>query len=384
MNIKVRPEELTQISHKLERTERKVSGYRERLLSVRNHCDRGGEAMKRVIRSLNYIAGEMEETGNLVHTMREGLEGIREQYQGCESRLSDLKTGKTLAELLFPGPVDKRALEMLYDKETREEAKKERSKKFSLLNGKAAADGTIGETEVHGEAEGELLGASWNGKVTSGIKWKDEKAEDGTITRKLSGATLLSASLAGDAYLAKGSVKGNVGLLYGKASGTVGKVSGKGEIDVSLIKDGRLAPQLSAKAEASATALEGKAEVGVGTENNNIFVKADGKAGYAKAEAGLGIGTITTKTADGREKTALGVEAKAGAEAYAAQGTVSGGIRIMGVTIDVGVTGKAGGAGAKVGGSVTTGGVSGSLSIGALIGLGVDFKIDWSGFKWGW
>ena len=150
------------------------------------------------------------------------------------------------------------------------------------------------------------------------------------------------------------------------------------------MKDGKIAPRVSGKVEAAAVGAKGSAEGGVGTENNNVHVGAEGKAGVAKASAEVGAGTIYVKNNDGTESKQYGVKAEAGAEAYLAEGKVSGGLTILGVKLNVGAGGKLGGAGAKAGGSVTNGGVSGSASLGLGVGLQLDFSIDWSGFKWKW
>ena len=77
----------------------------------------------------------------------------------------------------------------------------------------------------------------------------------------------------------------------------------------------------------------------------------------------------------------LGAKCKVGAEAYLAQGKVSGGFTIFGINIDAGVTGKAGGAGVNAEGKVTTGGVSGKIGAGLGLGAGVEISIDWSNFS---
>ena len=87
---------------------------------------------------------------------------------------------------------------------------------------------------------------------------------------------------------------------------------------------------------------------------------------------------------DGTVTTAYGVQGEAGAEAYVAEGEVSGGLDIMGVKVDVGLKGKLGGAGAKAGGHISTGGVTANASLGFLAGVGLDVSIDWTNFKWKW
>ena len=67
-----------------------------------------------------------------------------------------------------------------------------------------------------------------------------------------------------------------------------------------------------------------------------------------------------------------------------AEGKVSGGITVFGVKIDLSVSGKAGGAGAKASAKVGTEAVEGELGLGLGLGLGIKGKIDWTGFKLPW
>ena len=260
--------------------------------------------------------------------------------------------------------------------ENRENSKgKETTNSAALWKKGAGISGTILGIKSAGEASVNFFGASWDKKFTSGIKYKD-----GT----LDSASLISASGSVEGHLIQGKVKGNAGLLMGEAKGTVGKISGKGEVGATLYKDGKLAPQLSVSGEASVVGAEGEASVGLGSENNNIHTKASGKLGTAKIKGEAGVGKITYKSEDGQIRTGYGMKGEVGAEAYVAEGTVSGGLNIFGIKIDVGLTGKFGGAGAKAGGHVTTGGASGNLHIGAGLGVGLNVSVDWSKFKVGW
>ncbi|MDD3253304.1 MAG: hypothetical protein PHV18_12180 [Lachnospiraceae bacterium] len=261
----------------------------------------------------------------------------------------------------------------------------EPKKSVAWVEGHVQKDGKIGDIDTHGEASGEIGGASYDTKLTSGIKWKQEKDENGNITRKLEDLSLIGASIVGEAHLLKGSAKGNIGLLGGEVNATVGKVSAKGEVNASLYQNGKLSPQLKAGVGASAVGAEGDANVTLGTDNTNVHTDAEGKLGVAKAEAEAQLGKITYKTEDGSEVVeGYGVSAKAGAEAYLAEGKVSGGVTILGIKIDAGISGKAGGVGATASGCATTGGVKASVGLGLGLGLGLDISVDWTGFKWGW
>lgn len=260
----------------------------------------------------------------------------------------------------------------------------ESDNEIAWIKGKKEKDGKIFGVDSHGEITGELGGASYEKKLETGLQWKEEIDENGNKKMVLSDVALLTAGIAGEAHLAKGSASGNIGLANGEINGTVGKVSAEGSVTAALVKDGKLAPQLDAKAEVSAVGAEGDAKVSVGTENNNVHAKAEGKAGVAEASAEVGIGNITYEKENGETQTGYGVKGEVGAEAYVAEGKVSGGINIFGIQIDAGIGGKIGGAGASAGGYATTGGVGGSVSLGFLAGVELDLNIDWSGFKWGW
>ena len=111
-------------------------------------------------------------------------------------------------------------------------------------------------------------------------------------------------------------------------------------------------------------------------------MNAEGTVLGAEAELSGGAGMITYKDeTTGKTRTELGVSGKAGAEAYLAEGSISGGFTIFGIEVDVGASGKAGGAGVEAGGRVTTGGISGEIGAGLGLGLGLELSIDWSDFS---
>lgn len=244
--------------------------------------------------------------------------------------------------------------------------------KGSVVKGSVEKNGQIHGINSSGSAEGGLLNGSLSAK--SGAEWN---AKEGKI-----GA---SAKIEGKGTLAEGKVSGNIGYLGGSIKGEVGTVAVSGGIGLTLANQGRFAPGLEAKAEAKATALHGEAETHFGTDDNNVHVKADGSLGVAKAEAEAHAGYYTYKDEiTGEAKTGFGVGASAGAEAYLAEGSVGGGINIFGIKIDASLSGKAGGAGAKVGGQVGTEAMEGEVGLGLGLGLGLKVKVDWSNFKWPW
>ena len=155
-------------------------------------------------------------------------------------------------------------------------------------------------------------------------------------------------------------------------------VSGEGK--AQLFKDGKLSPEISAKVSGEVSAVKGKIETKTGTDDYNVHGKAEGELLGAKAEAKGGVGKITYKDKEGNTKTGYGVEGSVGAEAYVAQGKISGGFTIAGIKIGVSVSGKAGGAGISAGGRATTGGVSGEIGAGLGLGAGLKLDVDWTDF----
>lgn len=251
--------------------------------------------------------------------------------------------------------------------------------------------GTMGK--IRSLFEGNLVAAF--DKVIVSNKGKMESGLEGTVS-----ASLLSASynvfakskydlkeknfytdvgLKGEANIAQGRAEYSIGGLNGSIEGTVGSVSASGAVGFSLYKEGKLSPSLTAKAEAKAAAAEGKANVQFGNGKSNVHADARGSVLSAKAAASGGIGKIVYEDEQGVKNTAWGLEGKAGAEAYLAEGEISGGVNIFGIRVDLSVEGKAGGIGASAEGSVTTQGVKGKIGAGLGLGAGLAIKVDWSG-----
>lgn len=237
--------------------------------------------------------------------------------------------------------------------------------------GSILSDSTTGTGECFGistsvTAEGELIGGSvkTKSKATYDIKDKDFDIEK---------------SVTAEGHLAKGSLSGSLGICKGEIEGTVGSVSATGSVGVSLYKDGVFSPAISAEIKAKAVAVEGEAKVTVGDDEYNAHAKAEGSLLIAEAEASGRVGMITYEDeVTGQKITAAGAQGKVGAEAYLAEGKISGGFTIFGIDIDIGVSGKAGGAGVKAEGRATVGGISGEIGAGFVLGFGFKVSIDWS------
>lgn len=170
----------------------------------------------------------------------------------------------------------------------------------------------------------------------------------------------------GSASVVQGEASGDYGILHGDIEGSVGTVAAEGTLGASLFKDGKFDPNAEAAIGISGSVLKGKASGRVGNDSYNAHASASGDVLTAKAGAKVKV-------------SKKGVEAKAEAGAYLAQGEVSGGITILGLKIDVGVSGKAGGAGAEAEVKASSTSVGGKIGAGLGLGAGVSINVDWSG-----
>lgn len=234
----------------------------------------------------------------------------------------------------------------------------------AAVSGGVAFSGTVLGMDASLNASGSLAGGYANGKLTV-------DRED--LGVKVSGKT--------SSWLAQGSLEATLGSAAWGMSGSVGEVSATGEIGASLFQDGKFAPTVYGSAKAEVSAAKGEMHYQNGTENFNQHLSASGTLLGAEAEASGTIGMITRTDENGVETTEFGAEGKVGAEAYLAEGKVSGGFTLFGIKFDLELSGKAGGAGVEAGGQVTTGGASGEIGAGLGLGIGLKFSIDWSKFS---
>lgn len=305
------------------------------------------------------------------------LELITEKYEEIEKKLVDNFSTQSHTE------TDKLDSESIANTTTQNPEKNTEAnydpKSIAWKRGYLPGAAKIGGIGVAGVLAGEVLGASYDIKSGAKATWKQN--EKGEWEYDELG---IEYAIVGEAHVAKGSAKGNIGYLFGNVNAKVGEVSAKGGIGAGLYQDGKFSPQLYAELSGKVVGLKGDAEIGCGTEHNNVHVKGEGEVGVAEAGVSGQIGKITYTDDKGKKKQAYGVKGEAGAEAYVATGSIEGGFSICGIDIDIGISGKAGGAGGKVGGYATTGGVSGSISGGLGVGLGLEIAIDWSDFHLGW
>ena len=322
-------------------------------------------AIKRALRRSAQNVGELSRTSDRCSST---LSSIVLQYKDADAKAANAKTtGSSTPKAPSGGKKDKPG-DVKPNTKSLRDMLKDGDLKGSVVNGKAE----VGNGIVGASAAGELLTGSI--KYSESAEWN---AKEGSI-----GA---GVGIKAEGSLAKGTLEGHAGPLSGEITGSVGNAEAKGEVGITLFNQGRFEPGAKAEASAKVSAAHGKIEGKLGNDEYNVNVGADGDVLVAKAEAEAHAGYYTYKdSATGEVKKGFGVGASAGAEAYVAEGKVSGGITIFGIKIDGSVSGKAGGAGAKAGGKVGTDSVEGEVGLGLGLGIGLKVKVDWTGFKLPW
>lgn len=331
----------------------KMDSLSGKIRSVSREIRLDAASGKPIRNNLNTLAENNQNNAKKVKSLSSTLDNIAAYYDETEQRIQDVQaSGKEETESIFK--------QILKDKWKVE---------GSVISKATTRSGTIFGMASSGTAEGELIGGSI--KTKSSAKWNLEKKDVG-----------IEKSFEAEGHVAKGKLEGNVGLLGGEISANVGTLGATGKIGATLFKNGKLSPALEAKLKAEAVGVKGSAEVKFGNDENNAHIKGSGSLLQAEAEASGGIGAITYKDDVTRKtRTEFGVRGKVGAEAYVAQGKISGGFTLFGIRVDVGASGKVGGAGISAEGRVTTRGVSGKIGAGLGLGGGLEISIDWSKFS---
>ncbi len=352
----------------LEQVSRRMAKLSDQIERVgRSTALNGTNAFAGVRRSLRSQGGRTETLGEQAGTMRTALGDIAGIYERIERELMGFQLEET---------------------EGQKEGKTKTARAITddMLRGGSLLSGELsGSTELpgginaSGTVDGELFGYSYKEKREAGVTYKKNEK---TGKYELDGIGA-EAGIEGEAHVAKGKVKGGIGSLSGEAEGAIGKIAGSGTVGASIVSGGKFKPNVHGKISGEATAVDGSAKVSAGSDNNNVHGSAEGKLLTAEGKGEIAAGVITYEE-NGKTKTEIGAKAELGGEAYVATGKVKGGFTFFGINIDIGVKGHLGGGSAKIGGHVTSGGIGGSLDVGLLAGLGIDFNIDWSNFKFGW
>ena len=200
-----------------------------------------------------------------------------------------------------------------------------------------------------------VLGLESSSKFKSKFSLKDGEAS-------------IEASAGLKGYVAKGNVTIQDGLSKTEINAALGEVGVKGKAKGVLFEDGEFNPSLEAEIGAEANALSGSITSQTGTDEFNAHATASGEIGHAEAQANASISKD-------------GFTAGASAEASLFTGEAKAGFSFFGITIDVGVEGKAVSVGGEASCNVT--GDSASAKIGGSLGLGLglSINIDWSKAK---
>ena len=222
---------------------------------------------------------------------------------------------------------------------------------------------------------------AWNASV--GINQveitADDDAQKKTAEIDKDDERSLSAGLIGgsvDASMVSGEIAATYGNLSGDAEVSIANAEMTGKIGATLYDEDELRPALTAGVSADASLAAGEVELKYAIDNGDVHGSASGEFLTAEASADFGAGVIEQETKNGTVE-GLGVQATVGAEAYVAQGEISGGFEFFGVSVDVSLSGNIGGVGAKAGGALTTGGVGGEISAGLGLGAGLGFSVTW-------
>lgn len=275
---------------------------------------------------------------------------------------------------------------------------------------------TINKVITNGYNDGSDKGLSWSvlgGKKEwhenfygTDVKWNGEyHVGHFKTTGSMSGTWDLKNGLKSSD--AKGGATGKISfsVVDGKVNRTaenfketleasVGNASVEGAVGFSLFSKGLFTPSVYGKVKGKISVAEGSYSGQLGNDDYNVHVKASGTLWGAEAEAGFQAGWILdeNESESGAEAGSTArkvtrkwrISGKVGAEAYAAQGSISGGFTLFGVKFNASIEGKVGGAGAKAGGKVEDSAVEGELGAGLGLGLGLKIKVDWTDFKWPW
>lgn len=342
-----------------------------KISSVSNTIALGSTAGRIVKDELRELVAKTTDNATKTQKIFESLENINTCYRETEKKIqsekittgSDSKTGtKTEIET----KIDKK--DSLWDRIW----KNRETITGTVAKGEIATSGTILGWSTGGKLEGNILGGSI--KRTSKAKGNTGKKD-----------AEIGENIELEGHLAEGKISGNLGILNGSLDGKIGTIGGTGTIGATLYKDGKLSPAITAKIKGEVAVAKGSAEARAGSERNNIHGNASGTLYGAEGEISGSAGRITYKDkTTGTTKTEWGVSGKFKGEAYAAQGKISGGFTFLGIKVDIGVSGKAGGGGFSYEHRITTGGAKGEIGAGLGVGAGLEVGIDWSNFSLKW
>lgn len=244
---------------------------------------------------------------------------------------------------------------------------------LNLLEARISADGHLAKGQVDaylGNAKTTIVGIVGNiavsGNVNAGLM-KNGKLDPS-----------IGIGLKAGVSAAKGQVDAYLGETKATIAGIVGNAAVSGNVNASLMKNGKLAPSIGIEGKAEASVVKGEFGIKHGSDKNDVHLKLAGEGLAAEASAKANFGKIESEDSDGNRVTKYGWETRVGAEAYLAKGKIEGGFKFCGIKVDLSVGGKLGGAGARLGGSITNSSASGEIGLGFVAGLGINVNVDWS------
>lgn len=374
----------------LNRTAEELISLADEINSVKVRLAFNGAYRGGISRSLGTIAGKTSESGRTVRDMGSKLEQVVNRYEASERSIANRMSGSPSWKNYIGSAVKASTAigGLVIDKLIK------RPGTSNAEGLKTSVAGVLGYTGVTGSAT-----AAWlkDGKLNPHVGVKGEakasvahwEAEAKLGNRQVTaGLDALYAGASGSAEFGWSEDKGLYGEIKGNAeiAGLKGSVSykddylsagvsaaflsagaGAGLKIGGLDKDGNY-NFISGNAEAKASVLSGEANAQFGTEDFNLHAKATGSLVGAEANAKFSVGSN-------------GIKAGAGAEAYLAKGEVKGGFTLFGIKIDTKLEGKAGAVGAKGSFEATNTSLNIGAGVSAILGVGVDINIDWSGFK---
>ncbi len=381
----VKPDQIDQCSEKLMRVSNDMEEFSQVLDNINVDSFLRGSSAGKIDNYLKKVSDNLEQQKKNAAGFSDALLKISSYYKTTENQVSGIpvfsgNSAKNTGTGSLGASVDKNKVSPgspggAPSSNGSNQKEKGESNSVSYIQGSVGASTAVFGINAGVGASGDIGGASWDHKFSSGIKKKDGKIDS---------VSLFNASISGEAHIASGKVKGNIGALSGDLGVNVGQVKAEGSAGITLYKNGELAPQISLKGEVKGAVVTGKINAALGTDNTDIHGSANGSLVTGSLKGDLGIGKVTYKDDEGNIKTGYGVSAEVKAEGYLAEGTAKGGFSILGIKVDIGISGKAGGAGGSVGWHAVKGSVGGSVSAGVGLGIGLDFNIDWTNFKWGW
>lgn len=364
--FKVKPEQLDQCAEEIRRISHEMDVVRRSLDEFDVHSFLSGQAAVQLNSELKALSSHLENQKRMTGGLASALGKISLSYKTTENKLSEepvfnIRDGNSPGEAggtgadspdsgesgkgksPFPsnksGPI-KGSGTKTPDSGSDADAQDSESDSWAWQKAAIGAKGSVIGIKTGFEASGELIGTSSDESFTTGIKHKDNK---------LDSVSLIEAEKSGEFHVAKGKVKGSVGVFSNETEGYVGQVEAKGSVGATLIKDGKITPQVSLKGEISGDVAKAKNKTSIGSDNTNVNASAEGSVLSGSIKGDVGIGKINYKDKDGNEKQAYGASAEVKAEGYLAQGKVKGGFTIFGIKVNAGVSGKAGGAGVSAG-----------------------------------